>query len=201
VYTVCANTNLNTLPNYFKLCDYKSHTRPHSQSHTPNYFKLLNVPQDYNINLTQLKQNYKALQTNVHPDKNVNKSEEEQVLAAQQSADINFAYYCLKDKWCRAKHLLALKGKVFDEHAQINDLAFLGDIIDFNDELESCEDFTHLRQFKIQNEEGIIKLFELFEESLAEGDLDNAMECLMKTNFLRQNRARLDEKVDEVNLQ
>jgi len=97
--------------------------------------------------------------------------------------------------------LLALKGKVFDEHAQISDLSFLGDIIDFNDELESCEDFTHLRQFKIQNEEGIIKLFELFEESLAEGDLDNAMECLMKTNFLRQNRARLDEKVDEVNLQ
>lgn len=150
------------------------------------------------MNLDKLKKNYKELQETSHPDKNVKKSVEEQLSAAEKSVNINKAYKCLRDKFCRAKHMLEVKGKVFDEKAQINDLVFLSDIMDFNDELESCEDFEHLRKFKIQNEEGILIMFELFEKHLEEGNLDEALECLMKTNFLRQNRVRLDEKVEEV---
>lgn len=168
------------------------------RAHSTNYFEILNVPEDFNLNLNKLKKNYKELQETSHPDKNVRKSVEEQLSAAEQSVNINNAYKCLKDTFCRAKHLLAVKGKVFDEKTQINDLVFLSDIMDFNDELETCEDYEHLRKFKIQNEEGILIMFELFEQNLESGNLDEALECLLKLNFLRQNRVRLDEKVEEV---
>jgi len=81
-----------------------------------DYFALFGLPARYRFDLGSLEAAYRALQSEVHPDRFAAAHEAERRLALQSSARVNEAYRALKDPVARAQHLLSLRGiDVFSE--------------------------------------------------------------------------------------
>lgn len=74
-----------------------------------DYFALfgLNAPV-FNLDLTQLNQAYRQLQTTYHPDRFTHLTDQEQRLAVQFATHINHAYQTLKHPLARARYVLSL---------------------------------------------------------------------------------------------
>jgi molecular chaperone HscB len=75
-----------------------------------NFFNLLGLPSQFDVDLSVLDHNYRKIQTEVHPDKFVTASPAERLQSMQQATLANEAYQTLKHPTSRAKHLLSLQG-------------------------------------------------------------------------------------------
>src|SRR3989338_111237 len=75
-----------------------------------NHFDLFGLAQSFRIDVAQLEQQYRALQTLVHPDKSAHLPDAEQRLAMQRATLVNEAYQTLRNPLCRARYLLSLHG-------------------------------------------------------------------------------------------
>lgn len=75
-----------------------------------DHFKLFGLAQSYQIDATQLEQQYRALQTLVHPDKSAHLPDAEQRVAMQRATLVNEAYQTLRSPIRRARYLLSLYG-------------------------------------------------------------------------------------------
>lgn len=125
-----------------------------------NYFELMNIPQQYQIDIAKLQQTLRQLQSKFHPDNNLDASVAEQHLSLsadtdgflpesiaklsslkpeQASAIINEAYNTLKNPGSRASHLLALKGISQSINQPIRDLDFLDDAMSFRINLDDAD--------------------------------------------------------------
>lgn len=81
-----------------------------------NHFELFGLPATFAIDIDALDDAYRALQTEVHPDRFAGGSDAERRVALQTSTRVNEAYQALKDPVERARYLLALRGvDAFDE--------------------------------------------------------------------------------------
>jgi molecular chaperone HscB len=75
-----------------------------------NYFELFGLPQRFDLELAQLTERYRELQTRLHPDRFSHAGAAERRLAAQKAALVNEAFRTLKDSQRRAEYLLSLRG-------------------------------------------------------------------------------------------
>ncbi len=75
-----------------------------------DYFRLFGLAQSYQIDAIQLERQYRALQTQIHPDKFAHLPEAEQRVAMQQTTLVNEAYQTLRKPIRRARYLLSLHG-------------------------------------------------------------------------------------------
>lgn len=75
-----------------------------------NYFELFDLPQQFSIDLTQLDQAFRKVQSQVHPDKFVQSGDAEKRLAMQWATRANEAYQTLKKPLKRARYLCELEG-------------------------------------------------------------------------------------------
>jgi len=77
---------------------------------TRNHFELFGLPHRYRHDGAALERAYRALQSEVHPDRFAGGSEQQKRMALQSSAHVNEAYRALKDPVARASYLLGLHG-------------------------------------------------------------------------------------------
>ena len=77
---------------------------------TQNYFRLFDLPVQYDIDLQALQGNYRKIQAEVHPDKFVTASSSERLQSMQTATLTNEAYQTLKHPTARARYLLQLQG-------------------------------------------------------------------------------------------
>ena len=75
-----------------------------------NHFELFGLPERYRFDAASLDRAYRALQSEVHPDRFARAGEAQQRLALQSSARVNEAYRALRDPVARAEYLLSLHG-------------------------------------------------------------------------------------------
>jgi molecular chaperone HscB len=75
-----------------------------------DYFALFGLPARYRFDPAELDRAYRALQSEIHPDRYAGADESERRLALQSSARVNEAYRTLKDPVGRAQYLLSLRG-------------------------------------------------------------------------------------------
>jgi molecular chaperone HscB len=75
-----------------------------------NYFTLFQLPEQFELDTTLLDQRYRALQSEVHPDRFANASSNERMQSMQLATQANEAYRTLKDTTARARYLLQLEG-------------------------------------------------------------------------------------------
>ena len=75
-----------------------------------NYFELLGLPTQFEIDLSLLDQRYRQLQSEVHPDRFVTASANERMQSMQVATQTNEAYQTLKNTTARARYLLQLNG-------------------------------------------------------------------------------------------
>jgi molecular chaperone HscB len=73
-----------------------------------NYFCLLSVPEEFDIDYQKLESEYKNLQKLLHPDKFTMKSNEERDRSTHNSSVVNQAYQIMKSPVDRAVYLVSL---------------------------------------------------------------------------------------------
>lgn len=101
-----------------------------------NYFQLFQLPEQFDVDLTELGTRYLELQKQFHPDKFANSSERDRLLVVQQAANINDAFHSLKQPLLRAEHLLALRGiRLNQEQRSFTDTAFLMEQMELREQL------------------------------------------------------------------
>ena len=104
-----------------------------------NFFSKFGYPITFDIDLADCKNRYIDMQSKVHPDLFVKKSEIEQTLALNVSSYLNVAYNILQDPLSRSKYILSLYNIDVDLNAQkhfTESPDFLDEIMDLN-ELQS----------------------------------------------------------------
>ena len=145
-------------------------------STTNNYFSLFGLPQVFDINLNELRQQYRNLQIEFHPDKVAAGSAVEKRKAVEQSALFNDAYQVLTSPVERAKHLFQLcSGHIAKEHNLASSPEFLMLQIDAREQLE---DFKAAPP----SEDEFDTFVDQYEESLAE-EISAFTTCLNASDY------------------
>lgn len=73
-----------------------------------NHYELFGLQPRFNLDLSELEQAYRGIQSRVHPDKFVHASDAERRASMQSATQVNEAYRTLKSPLARARYLLAL---------------------------------------------------------------------------------------------
>ena len=77
---------------------------------TKNHFELFGLPRQFEIDPDLLARTFRALQSEVHPDRFAAAADTEQRIAMQWATRVNEAYRILKKPIARARYLLSLHG-------------------------------------------------------------------------------------------
>ena len=85
-----------------------------------DHFKLLSLPDSYEVDLDALDAAFKRLQRQLHPDKFSARPATDQALATEASGRVNEAFTTLKDPFRRAAYLLRVRHSVDVEEEGTN---------------------------------------------------------------------------------
>lgn len=91
-----------------------------------DFFALFGLAARFELDLEALRETYRKLQAQAHPDRHVQASDQQRRLAVQWATFINEAYNTLRNPVARARYLLQLRGSAgTDESQTVKDPAFL----------------------------------------------------------------------------
>lgn len=193
-----------------------------------NYFELMKLPQQYDIDITQLQQTMRQLQTMFHPDNHTGMADSGHLSATpltdeitkklaalkpeQASAIINDAYNTLKNPDSRASHLLVLNGISQSINQPIRDLDFLDEAMSFRIELEDADvhSVKALNQKLTQWLSTYEHEFSTIYQKVAAENVDNqaferwvtqALSIIQKLQFLVKLQADVAKTTDELSKQ
>jgi molecular chaperone HscB len=110
-----------------------------------NYFDLLGVAKDFDLNLEVLEDNYLNLQAMHHPDKATTAFERTKSLNI--SSVLNVAYKTLINDLTRAEYLLSLQGLPLEKCSALDLQDVLLETMHANETLESISDADTLQAF------------------------------------------------------
>ena len=163
-----------------------------------NHFELLGLPLAYAIDTSRLESGYRALQSQVHPDRFAAGSEAERRVAMQWATRANEAYRTLRDPVGRARYLLSLKG--FDTGEETNTAMpadFLMQQMEWREavaEAHSAADAIALQRLRGELREERSGMLRQLERAIdAESNYDAGCSLVRKLRFLE----KLDEEIDE----
>lgn len=102
-----------------------------------NFFDIFGLDEAFAIDQAGLRERFRNLQRQFHPDNYASASEAEKRMSAQYAAHINQAFTTLKDPVLRARYILQSHG--FDAAEQSHmDTAFLMEQMELREELEQA---------------------------------------------------------------
>lgn len=134
-----------------------------------NYFQLFDLPEQFELDLTELGSRYLALQKRFHPDNFAAGSERDRLLSVQQTANINDAYHSLKQPLLRAEHLLALRGlKISNEQRSFTEPAFLMQQMELREQLAEVREQADPEQAIADIEQHLLKQRKLLQNALSQ---------------------------------
>ena len=181
-----------------------------------NYFNLMAMPVQFELDQAQLQESLRQLQRQFHPDSqaasatnNVNRAAQQllaNLKAEQQSSVINEAYQALSSPDSRAKHLLALQGVEQSINEPIRDLAFLQDAMEFRMALEEAN-LDQLSTLTHQLKAWISSLSQQFSQTYqalltssteSETLTNQALDNLQKLQFLVKLARDTDKQYDSL---
>jgi len=180
-----------------------------SQIAVPNFFQLLSFPQSYDINLADLKQRYRELQRENHPDQFSSSPESEKLQAVKISSLLNDAYEVLIDPVKRAKYFLELHGVDIkkDRYIKPNILLEQLSLREAFEEIVEGHDEQDKEQKLDVMQSDLDELFMGSEKEfseLAQADLDDEnvlqslKQILSRMLFVKKLMIELDKALDEL---
>jgi Fe-S protein assembly co-chaperone HscB len=146
-----------------------------SLSMSSNYFELLGVQQDFDIDKDLLHKNYIKLQQLLHPDKSINKPNSEKILVMEKSSHVNEVYNILNNDKKRAEYLLLLKDIVINqEESNVQpDPGMLMEMLEINENPEGY----NIAKMKLD-------CIEKFKESYAKGLFELSAKEIIRLQYL-----------------
>uniref|UniRef100_A0A1B0GQP9 Uncharacterized protein n=1 Tax=Phlebotomus papatasi TaxID=29031 RepID=A0A1B0GQP9_PHLPP len=99
-----------------------------------DYFEILNLPRNYNVDSNTLTHTFREMQSVLHPDKFSSKSEEEQNISLEWSSLVNKAYKTLLAPIKRGEYILQQSGIELPQDNSALDQTFLMEMMERNEE-------------------------------------------------------------------
>ena len=163
-----------------------------------NHFELLGVPLSYAVDLARLESGYRALQSQVHPDRFAAATEAERRVAMQWAARANEAYRTLRDPVGRARYLLSLKGfETGEESNTAMPADFLMQQMEWREavaEASAGGNAARLEEVRRSLREERAGMLRMLERAIdADSNYDAGCSVVRKLRFLE----KLDEEIDE----
>lgn len=119
-----------------------------------NHFELFGLAPGFALDLSALERAYRALQSQVHPDKFTHLSQAEQRASMQWSTRVNEAYQVLKSPLARAQYLLQLHGiDALAEHDTAMPGGFLMQQMEWRDAIQTAREAADLEALQAIEEE------------------------------------------------
>ena len=100
-----------------------------------NYFELLELPVNINVDQSALSKKYFELQKKYHPDFYAKADEADQQEALEKTSELNKAYKTLKDQDATIQYLLKIKGLLQEEEKYPLPPDFLMEVMELNENL------------------------------------------------------------------
>ncbi len=181
-----------------------------------DYFSLLGIKKDFDIDTRQLTENHLKLQRALHPDRYVNDTPRQKLEAINRISMVNDAFQLLHDPYQRGVYLLQLSGwHKPQENITVKSPILLMEQIELRENLAdirfSDEPFEMLESFQKKViyllEEQQQKISALFKKVTLESNeksfdssVDNIFENLIRLKFLNkldEEISRVEEQLDE----
>lgn len=163
-----------------------------------NYFSLLGISPDFNLDETALEAAYIAKQREYHPDRLAKADKAARHKAIQLSAEINQAYQTLKSPLPRAEYLLQQQG--IEVHAEKGGIkpsqAILMESLEVREQLMEASDIDEIHRLRDESNANIARLWEKFRKSYQQKDWRCAAQTVIHLTFLTKflNEIRVREK-------
>lgn len=169
-----------------------------------NYFDLMGLPIDFNLDKNQLDTTFRQLQSQFHPDVNkpLTSSQKPPTSLAnltdeQASAIINTAYQTLKNPDSLATHLLELSGQAIGLNESIRDLDFLDKAMALRISLEEAEIGT-LPSLKTELQNWINQVKIDFSQAYQRQNWQDCKNTTQQLKFLIKLQNDFAKKTDEL---
>ncbi|MBE0621906.1 MAG: Fe-S protein assembly co-chaperone HscB [Burkholderiales bacterium] len=164
-----------------------------------NHFELFGLPQRFHLDLAQMEQAYRQIQSQVHPDRYVQAGDAERRASMQSATQVNEAYRTLKDPLTRARYLLALQQvDVESENNTAMPAEFLMQQMQWREAVEEAADQPEaLAELELRLAGEMKDHYAELERSLdSDGDYALAAESVRKLMFLERLREEIGDALE-----
>ena len=174
---------------------------------TRNYFELFGFDEVYLIDQDQLAEKYRSFQSELHPDRFANASDQDRRVSVQTTAYVNEAYTTLKSDLKRAHYLLLLSDIEFNADTETSsDAAFLMQTMELHEKVDEAmsaeQPLQSLHELSLQLKKDQKNLIQQFAEHYNADDLLAAKDSALKlqfyerlTNQVRKQQEKLEEEL------
>ncbi len=165
-----------------------------------NYFDLLGLPKQFELDEKQLRDVYLKMQRICHPDQLANKGAADRMAAMQTSADMNQAYLTLKDPLKRAEYLLLLDDvKVGSEQGALKpSQMLLMESMELREALMETDDAEGLAKLSTQAAENLLNYQTSFAENYAQKHVTKAAEAAIGWRLTAKFASEINAKQKSV---
>lgn len=168
-----------------------------------NYFALFGLAPAFNIDLNFLDKQYRALQSEVHPDRFVSSSSSERLQSMQLATQANEAYRTLKNPTARARYLLQLQGV---ETLEESNTAMPGDFLmlqmewrEAAEDAEQAKDIAGLDALVATMHQTTSQLHkDLLHALVNHQQLNTAAEIVRKLSFIDKLREDVERSIERL---
>ncbi|XP_063721541.1 co-chaperone protein HscB homolog [Symsagittifera roscoffensis] len=172
------------------------------QGSLPTYFDLFNLEASFEVDPGKVKENYRQLQTKLHPDKFSNRSSKEQDFSQEISSLLNNALNVILSPYLRAKYLLKV---LYDEDVQDEASSadkeipqsadFLMTIMEWNEILEE-KDGRDLKSLQKKLEKSRNEILNNLKLAFTSNNIKDAKENLAKLKYFDNLSEKLKFKIE-----
>eukprot|EP00128_Syssomonas_multiformis_P014927 Colp12_sorted_trinity150504_noHs@21425 len=148
-----------------------------------SYFDIFELPVNFDIDARELEKSFKNLQWQLHPDKVSFKPQLEQQFSHVQSSLVNKAYQVLKNPLKRGLYMLELYGKPVEEGQTSQDVDFLMEVMEVNEELEDAKTEEDVAEIRKRNQVNLDKSIADAKEAFEAKNIDEAREILSRMQY------------------
>lgn len=146
-------------------------------------FTLLGLQPKYIIDSTTIDKHYHIVMQELHPDRFVNASPPEKVMAAQMTAWVNQAYPVLKDPILRAQEIMKIKGLLnADLQLKQQNSAILFELMEQTEAMHDL-DISSLPNFLAEVQKNIEGYAIDFQKAFDEDNADALSVAFLKLNY------------------
>ncbi len=167
-----------------------------------NYFELLGLPTQFEVDLALLDQHYRQLQSEVHPDRFVTASANDRMQSMQVATQANEAYQTLKNSTARARYLLQLQDiETLEESNTAMPAEFLMLQMEWReaiDDASSAKDITALDTLLAEIKRMAKSLTQELSVQFSDNAYERASESVRKLSFIDKISADIHRAIEQL---
>ncbi|TFK30454.1 Co-chaperone Hsc20 [Coprinopsis marcescibilis] len=152
-----------------------------------SHHALLGIPYEPNpfvVDIPTLKRNFRRAQSVCHPDSWASKNPGQQDSAHALSARVNQAYRSLLDPLARAEYILERNNVSVSETDQVQDVAFMSEIMEIREEIEEAEDNEQVEAMLEQTTDKISSTVDEIESLVGTKEWNGVKAAVIKLRYL-----------------